>query len=168
MNIKSRAQQIAFKICPYTGDPPGAQPSEYVITVGKVSVDAVRFNSCWSRFINDALNVELDNVTAILIDGVIWIVPLPGVEILQHQELYLAYDWEFWYRKWLSCDTQLRDRISRRYSVPSSTPHFSASPTSDELAELQRVSDFWYKHWSWWSHDMRRQIIRHFKLANCD
>ena len=73
---------------------------------------------------------------AIVDDGVIWIVPLPGVEILQHQELYLAYDWEFWYRKWLSCDLQLRDRISRRYSVASSIPHISASPTSDELAEL--------------------------------
>ena len=165
-NIKSRAHQIAFKICPYTGDPPSGQHSEYVITVGNVSVDAFRLNSCWPRFINDALNVELDNVTAILIDGVIWIVPLPGVEILQHQELYLAYDWEFWYRKWLTCDLQLRERILRRYSVASSTPHLSASPTSDELAELQRVSDFWYKHWSWWSHDMRRQIIRHFKLAN--
>ena len=165
-NIKSRAQQIAFKICPYTGDPPGVQHSEYVITVGKVSVDAARFNSCWPRFINDALNVELDNVTAILIDGVIWIVPLPGVEILQHQELYLSYDWEFWYRKWLTCDPQLRERILRRYSVSSSTPHLSASPTADEIAEIQRVSDFWYKHWSWWSHDMRRQIIRNFKLAN--
>ena len=97
-NIRTRAQQIKFKICPYTGDKPDDQPSDYVIRVGDHMVDAWRIDSCWARYANDALDILLDNFTVILINGVIWLIPLPGVEILNHQELYIAYDLEYWYR----------------------------------------------------------------------
>ena len=76
-NIRSKAQQVSFKICPYLGEPTGDQPSDYAIKVGHISVDAARPNSCWARYINDALDLELDNVTAMLIGDTIWIVPLP-------------------------------------------------------------------------------------------
>ena len=52
--------------------------------------------------------------------------------------------------------------------MSSSTPHLSASPTADELAEIQRVSDFWYKHWSWWSFAARRAIKRTFPHSSQD
>ena len=86
-NIRTRAQQIKYKICPYTGDQPDKQPSDYVIRVGDHTVDAWRIDLCWARYANDALDILLDNCTAILINGVIWLLPLPGVEILNNQEL---------------------------------------------------------------------------------
>ena len=101
-----------------------------------------------------------------LIDGIIWLVPLPGVEILKHQELYVAYDWEYWYRKWRTCDTRLRERILSRYPIATSIPAMANPPTSAELGETQRVSDFWYKHWSWWEPTMRREIKRSFRSTS--
>ena len=139
--------QVIFIICPYIGDPPDDQTSDYVISVGGINFDAWRPNSCWARYINDALDAELDNVVAILVDRVIWIAPLPGVEILAHQELYIAYDWEYWYRKWRTCAPQLRLRIENRYPIADSIPQ--SRPTSpNEIEEHWRVADVWYKHWA--------------------
>ena len=103
---------------------------------------------------------------AIFVDGVIWIAPLPGVEILAHQELYIAYDWEYWYRKWRTCDHQLRLRIENRYLVACSVPQQSIPTSSIVLEEHQRVSDFCYKHWARWSPSMRRDIRRAFASLN--
>ena len=98
-----------------------------------------------------------------LINGVIWAVPLPGVEILKNQELYISYDWEYWYRKWLTCDSDLRVRIAQRYPIAMSVP---STTNSNAATELERVSDFWYKHWSWWSSDSRRIIKKTFKRSD--
>ena len=105
---------------------------------------------------------------AMLIGDTIWIVPLPGVEILTNQELYLAYDWEYWYRKWPTCSDELRARIALRYDIASSYPTVSARPSDADLAEVSRVAEFWYKHWTWWKPDMRRRIKAVFRQSGDD
>ena len=99
-----------------------------------------------------------------LVDGVIWLAPLPGVEILAGQELYMSYDWEFWYRRWSLCDPHLRSRIALRYPVACSSPRLSNPPTAANLEDLRRTSEFWYKHWSWWSPTTRLEIRRLFPI----
>ena len=91
-NIRTRAQQLKFKISPYSEDPPSDHPSDYVISVGGVTVDARREKSCWPRFINDPLDHTLDNTTVLVDIGVIWLVLLPQVKILVDQEYYMSYD----------------------------------------------------------------------------
>ena len=163
-NIRTLEQQRLRKICPYLGDSTQDLHSDYVMRIGDVIVDARSKTSCWARYANDALDASKDNVRAILIDGVIWFVPLDRVELLAGQKIYIAYGWEYWYCKWQQCPAELRARVESRYFIAHSVPHCSASPTKEEQDEHDRVSRFWYGHWAWWTPDMRKQIQRHFKL----
>jgi hypothetical protein len=81
-NIRTAQQQRQAKICPYLGDPLEDPTSDYVMCVGDITIDAQLPTSCWARYANDALDASKDNVKAMVLDGVIWLVPLDRVEIL--------------------------------------------------------------------------------------
>jgi hypothetical protein len=160
----SKKREHEFKIAPYLGDVYGHADrglianleGDYIITVGSITVDSNSPDSCYPRYSNDAVCLHKDNARVFVIDGVLWLVPLPNVDILEGQEIVISYDWHWWYSRWWRWSAALRQQILERYPVADSL----SSSDSDVTRDL--TSSFWYLHWEWWPTEVRREIQRKF------
>ena len=101
-----------------------------------ITVNAQATNSCWGKYANDCLQRDGDNVRCVVLEGVVWLVPLQNVAIKRGQELYFAYDGTYWFTHWAKWDADLRHLVLER----SGHPNRNLPGTEDDPYTLEAPS----------------------------